>query len=211
MAARSGAIVVSVGYRLAPEHVYPAALEDSYAALKWVHAHAADIGGDATRLAVGGDRAGGNLAASAALKARDLAGPPIVFQLLIYPVLNLAEMETESHTLFAEGYIIGGAAHEFTRDAYTPNPTDRRSPYASPLLAEDLTDLPPALVITAAFDPLRDEGEMYARKLADAGVQARAARFEGVPHAFLYAPVAMSRKSDGALDEASAALRGAFD
>ena len=211
LAARSGAIVVSVGYRLAPEHVYPAAVDDSYAALEWVHAHAADIGGDATRLAVGGDSAGGNLAAAASLKARDLAGPPIVFQLLIYPVLNLAEMETESHKLFAEGYIIGGAAHEFTRDAYTPNPADRRSPYASPLLADDLTDLPPALVITAEFDPLRDEGEMYARKLADAGVQARAARYEGVPHAFLYAPPAMNRKTDGALDEASAALRGAFD
>ena len=211
LAARSGAIIVSVAYRLAPEHVYPAAVDDSYAALEWVHAHAADIGGDATRLAVGGDSAGGNLAAAVSLKARDLAGPPIVFQLLIYPVLDLAEMATESHKLFAEGYLIGGAAHEFTRDSYTPNPADRRSPYASPLLADDLTDLPPALVITAAFDPLRDEGEMYARKLADAGVRAGATRYEGVPHAFLYAPVAMSRKTDGALDEAAAALRGAFD
>ena len=211
LAARSGAIIVSVGYRRAPEHVYPAAVDDSYAALEWVHAHAADIGGDATRLAVGGDSAGGNLAAAVSLKARDLAGPPIVFQLLIYPVLNLAEMETESHRLFAEGYVIGGAAHEFTRDAYVPNPADRRRPYASPLLADDLMDLPPALVITAEFDPLRDEGEMYARKLAAAGVRTRATRYEGVPHAFLYAPAAMSRKTDGALDEAAAALRGAFD
>ncbi len=211
LAARSGAIIVSVGYRLAPEHVYPAAVDDSYAALEWVHAHAADIGGDATRLAVGGDSAGGNLAAAVSLKARDLAGPPLVFQLLIYPALNFAEMETESHKLFAEGYIIGGAAHEFTRDAYVPNPADRRHPYASPLLANDLTDLPPALVITAEFDPLRDEGEMYAQKLADAGVQARATRYEGVPHAFLYAGAAISRKADGALDEAAAALRGAFD
>ena len=107
LAARSGAIIVSVAYRLAPEHVYPAAVDDSYAALEWVHAHAADIGGDATRLAVGGDSAGGNLAAAVSLKARDLAGPPIVFQLLIYPVLDLAEMATESHKLFAEGYLIG--------------------------------------------------------------------------------------------------------
>ena len=211
LAARSGAIIVSVGYRLVPEHVYPAAVDDSYAALEWVHAHADDIGGDAARLAVGGDSAGGNLAAAVSLKARDLAGPPIGFQLLIYPVLNLAEMETESHRLFAEGYVIGGAAHEYTRDAYLPNPADRRHPYASPLLADDLMNLPPALVITAEFDPLRDEGEMYARKLADAGVQTRAARFGGVPHAFLYAPPAMSSKADGALDEAAAALRGAFD
>ena len=211
LAARSGAIIVSVGYRLAPEHVYPAAVDDSYAALAWVHAHAADIGGDATRLAVGGDSAGGNLAAAVSLKARDLGGPPLVFQLLIYPVLNFAAMETESHKVFAEGYIIGGAAHAFTRDAYLPNPADRRHLYASPLLADDLTDLPPALVITAEFDPLRDEGELYARKLADAGGQARVTRYAGVPHAFLYTPASMSRKADGALDEAAAALRGAFD
>lgn len=211
LAARSGAIVVSVGYRLAPEHVYPSALVDSYAALEWVHAHAADLGGDPTRLAVGGDSAGGNLAAAVALKARDLAGPPLVFQLLIYPVLNFAEMETESHELFAEGYLIGGAAHEFTRDTYLPNPADRRRPYASPLLADDLAGLPPALVITAQFDPLRDEGEMYARALAAAGVSARATRYEGVTHAFLYAPVRMSRKTDSALDEAAAALRAAFE
>ena len=211
LAARSGAIVVSVAYRLAPKHVYPAALDDSYAAVEWVHSHATDIGGDATRLAVGGDSAGGNLAASVSLKARDLAGPPIVFQLLIYPVLNFAEMETESHKLFAEGYLIGGAAHEFTRDTYLPNPADRRRPYASPLLADDLTGLPPALVITAEFDPLRDEGELYARKLADAGVQTRATRYPGVPHAFLFAPTAISRKADQALDEAAAALRRALD
>ena len=211
LADRSAAIVVSVGYRLAPEDVYPAAVDDSYAALEWVHAHAADIGGDARRIAVGGDSAGGNLAAVVSLKARDLAGPPIVFQLLIYPLLNFADMETESHKLFAEGYLIGGAAAEFTRDAYLPNPADRRHPYASPLLADGLEGLPPTLVITAAFDPLRDEGEAYARKLADAGVQARASRYEGVPHAFLYVPAAMSRKSDGALDEAAAALRRAFD
>ena len=211
LAARSGALIVSVGYRLAPEHVYPAAADDSYAALAWVHAHAEAIGGDATRLAVGGDSAGGNLAAAVSLKARDSAGPPLVFQLLIYPLVNFAEMETASHTLFAEGYIIGGAAHEFTRDTYLPNPADRRHPYASPLLADDLTGLPPALVITAAFDPLRDEGEWYARKLAAAGVPARVTRYAGVPHAFLYTPPSLSRKADSALDEAAAALRGAFD
>ena len=210
LAARSGAIVVSVAYRLAPEHVYPAALDDSYTALEWVHLHAADIGGDAARLAVGGDSAGGNLAAAVSLKARDLDGPPIVFQLLIYPVLNFAEMETESHKFFAEGYLIGGAAHEFTRDTYLPNPADRQRPYASPLLADDLTGLPPTLVITAEFDPLRDEGELFARKLADAGVQARATRYTGVPHAFLSAPTAMSRKADRARDEAAAALRRAL-
>ena len=210
LAARSGAIVVSVAYRLAPEHVYPATLDDSYAALEWVHSHAADIGGDPMRLAVGGDSAGGNLAAAVSLKARDLDGPPIVFQLLIYPVLNFAEMETESHKFFAEDYLIGGTAHQFTRNTYLPNPADRRSPYASPLLADDLTGLPPSLVITAEFDPLRDEGELFARKSADAGVQAHSTRYPGVPHAFVSAPTAMSRKADRARDEAAAALRRAL-
>ena len=211
LAARSGAVVVSVAYRLAPEHVYPAAVVDSYAALEWVHAHAADIGGDPNRLAVGGDSAGGNLAAVVALKARDHSGPPIAFQLLIYPVLDFAAMETESHRLFADGFIIGGAAHEFTRDSYLPNSADRRHPYASPLRSDVFTGLPPALVITAQFDPLRDEGELYARKLSDAGGHARVTRYQGVPHAFLYTPPALSSKVDEALDEAATAIREALD
>ena len=209
LADRSDAIVVSVAYRLAPEHRYPAAVADSYAALAWVHQHAADIGGDGAQIAVGGDSAGGNLAAVMSLKARDRAGPPIVFQLLIYPWLNLAEMETESHTLFAEGYLLAGVLLELMRDEYLPDPADRRHPYASPLLANDLGDLPPALVITAGFDPLRDEGEAYVRKLAAAGVQGRASRYEGVTHGFLYSP--LSGKADRAMDEAAAALRRAFD
>ena len=169
LADRADAIVVSVAYRLAPEYRYPAAVADSYAALEWVHAHAAEIGGDGGQIAVGGDSAGGNLAAVVSLKARDRSGPPIVFQLLIYPWLNLVEMETESHKLFAESYLLAGAQLELMRDEYLPDLADRRHPYASPLLADDLGDLPPALVITAGFDPLRDEGEAYARKLADAG------------------------------------------
>lgn len=211
LAARSGAIVVSVAYRLAPEHVYPAAVVDSYAALEWVHGHAADIGGDPARLAVGGDSAGGNLAAVVSLKARDRSGPPIAFQLLIYPVVDFAAMETESHRLFADGFIIGGAAHEFTRDSYLPNSADRRHPYASPLRSEVFTGLPSALVITAQFDPLRDEGELYARKLSDAGGHARVTRYQGVPHAFLYTPPALSSKVDEALDEAATAIREALE
>lgn len=209
LADRSGAIVVSVGYRLAPEDVYPAAVDDSYAALEWVYAHAADIGGDASRIAVGGDSAGGNLAAVVSRNARDRTGPPVVFQLLFYPWMNLADMATESHKLFAEWYLVGGAALEFWRDEYLPNPTDRRHPDASPLLASDFADLPAALVITAGFDPLRDEGEAYARKLVDAGVPARISRYEGVTHGFLSFP--MIRKSGDAIDEAAAALRAAFD
>ena len=129
LAARSGAIVVSVAYRLAPKHVYPAALDDSYAAVEWVHSHATDIGGDANASSPWEATAQGETWQQAyRLRHATWAGPPIVFQLLIYPVLNFAEMETESHKLFAEGYLIGGAAHEFTRDTYLPNPADRRRP-----------------------------------------------------------------------------------
>ena len=209
LADRAGAIIVSVGYRLAPENIYPAAVDDSYAALEWVHAHAAELSGDATRIAVGGDSAGGNLAAVVSLKARDRAGPPIVFQLLIYPWVNLADMETDSHKSFAKGYLLDGALLALMRDAYLPDPADRRNPYASPLLADDLADLPPALVITAGFDPLRDEGEAYARKLADAGVHGRTSRYDGVTHGFLF--FGMNRKAGVAMDEAAAALRGAFN
>ena len=135
------------------------------------------------------------------LKSRDHAGPPVVFQLLIYPWLDLAGMETASHKAFAEGYVIGRDQLEIMRDAYLPNPVDRRHPHASPLLARDLTDLPPALVITAGFDPLRDEGEAYAQRLADAGVVGRLSRYEGVTHGFLQ--FAMNRKSERAMDEAA--------
>lgn len=208
LAHRSGALVVAVDYRLVPEHRFPAAVDDAYAALRWVRDHASELGGDPERIAVGGDSAGGNLAAAASLKSRDLGGPPIVFQLLIYPVMDLSSFDTASHDALREGYFLDRETMEHSRREYIPDPRRRTHPYASPLLAAGHAGLPPTLVITAEFDPLRDEGEAYARRLREDGVEARASRYEGVIHGFVLIP--LIRKSDRALDEAAAALRQAF-
>ena len=205
---RSGAIVVSVAYRLAPEHVFPAAVEDAYAALEWVARNGAEIYGDPSRIAVAGDSAGGNLAAVTALKSRDRNGPKIVLQVLYYPGMNMADLRTKSMEDFAEGYFLTRAQIRFNQAQYVPVAADRSLPYASPLLAPDHRGLPPALIITAGFDPLRDSGEAYARKLADAGVPARLSRYEGVIHGFLSLPFV--RKADRAIDESASALREAF-
>jgi acetyl esterase len=205
---RSGAIVVSVAYRLAPEHVFPAAVEDAYAALEWVAQKGREISGDPSRIAVAGDSAGGNLAAVVALKSRDLNGPKIAFQVLYYPSTNMGDLRTKSMEDFAEGYFLTRAQIQFNINQYVPAVVDRSLPYASPLLAPDHRGLPPALIITAGFDPLRDSGEAYARKLASAGVATRLSRYEGVIHGFLSLPFA--RKADRAIDESAAALREAF-
>ena len=180
-------IVVAVDYRRAPEHPFPAPLQDCYAALQWVSLHAADFGGDGTRLGVVGDSAGGNLTAVTALMARDRKGPKISAQVLLYPSTNIATMDTESHRNFATGYLLTRAGLERFSDFYTPNPQDRTKPEVSPLLAKDLSGLPPALVITAEFDPLRDEGEAYADRLKKAGVKTTAKRYPGVTHGFIAA------------------------
>ncbi len=204
---RSGAIVVSVAYRLAPEHRFPAAVDDAYAALEWAARNNAEISGDPARIAVAGDSAGGNLAAVTALKSRDQNGPRIAFQVLYYPGMNMTDLRTKSMEDFAEGYVFTRAQIQFNWNQYVPV-ADRSHPYVSPLLAPDHRGLPPALVITAAFDPLRDSGEAYARKLADAGVPTRLSRYEGVIHGFLSLP--FERKADRAIDESAVALREAF-
>jgi acetyl esterase len=209
LAERSKAIVLSVDYRLAPEDTFPAAADDAYGALQWVSQHAVDLHGDPTRIAVGGDSAGGNLAAVTALRARDHEGPKIIFQLLVYPRTNMGDNSTPSWENFQDGYFLTRDKVDFYRSLYLPKAVDWQHPYASPALAEDHSNLPPALVITAGFDPLRDEGEAYARKLAEAGVPARSSRYEGVIHGFF--GIGYIRKSDVALDEAAAALREAFE
>jgi len=205
---RSGAIVVSVGYRLAPEHVFPAAVEDAYAALEWASQNGGEIFGDASRIAVAGDSAGGDLAAVVTLKSRDLNGPKIALQVLYYPGTNMTELRTNSMEDFAEGYFFTRAQFLFFLDQYVPAVADRNLPYASPLLAPDHRELPPALIITAGFDPLRDSGEAYARKLADAGVATHLSRYDGVVHSFLSFPFV--RKADKAINESAAALREVF-
>ncbi len=183
LAARSGSVVVSVDYRLAPEHRYPAAHEDCYAATVWAAGNAAELGADAGKLAVGGDSAGGNLAAVVSLRARDEDGPAIRFQLLVYPVTD-HNYETVSYNDNAEGYLLTRDGMEWFWNHYLGPDGDGSHPHASPLRAEDLSGLPPAHVITAEYDPLRDEGEAYAERLRGAGVAVTQTRYAGQIHAF---------------------------
>jgi acetyl esterase len=207
LAAAVPAVVVSVDYRLAPEHRFPAAVEDAYAATAWASRHAADLGGAQHRLAVAGESAGGNLAAVVALGARDRGGPPIAFQLLVYPITDAA-MDTASYKEMAEGYGLEAATMRWYWDHYLGG-ADGARPDASPLRAAFFGGLPPALVITAEHDVLRDEGEAYAERLRAAGVPARVRRWPGMAHGFLRWR-AVTPAADRALQEAAAALREAL-
>jgi acetyl esterase len=207
LAAATSAVVVSVGYRLAPEHRWPAAVEDAYAATLWASRNAAALGGAQHRLAVAGDSAGGNLAAVVALGARDRGGPAIAFQLLVYPVLDVAG-DTDSFRAYADGYHLTAAGMRWYWGHYLGG-ADGLAPDASPLRAAFVGGLPPALVIGAEYDILRDEGEAYAARLAQAGVEARASRHAGVVHGF-FRWRAVTGAAEDALQEAAAALRSAL-
>lgn len=183
LANRSGCAVLSVDYRLAPEHRFPAALDDAYAALCWVSERGAERGLDPTRLGVLGDSAGGNLAAALALVARDRGGPTLRAQLLTYPAVD-ARMESASIQENAEGFLLTASAMRWFWDHYR-GPTPLETPYLSPLHAEDVAKLPPALIVTAEYDPLRDEGEAYARRLEQAGVSVELQRYDGTIHGFV--------------------------
>lgn len=188
IARRAGAVVISVGYRLAPEHRFPAAVVDCHAATTWVAANAASLGIDPDRICVGGDSAGGNLAAVICLKNRDESGPQLALQALVYPVTDLSSFDTASYREFASGYQLTRPEMEWFRDNYLAKPEDARNPHASPLLANDLRGLPPALIITAECDPLRDEGEAYAKRLTAAGVEVTCTRYAGMIHPFFSLP-----------------------
>jgi acetyl esterase len=205
----AGCALVSVDYRLAPEHKFPAAVEDCYAAVTWIAAHAAAFGGDPARLAVGGDSAGGNLAAVVSHMARDNAGPRLAFQLLIYPATD-CRFDTQSYRDNAEGYLLTKDSMEWFWTHYLRSDADAMSPQASPLRASQLHDLPPALVITAEFDPLRDEGEAYGARLRTAGVPTVVTRYDGMIHTFFGMGAVFDRARD-AVAEAAAGLRKAFD
>ncbi|HEX7095070.1 MAG TPA: alpha/beta hydrolase, partial [Acidimicrobiales bacterium] len=200
--------VISVDYRLAPEHRFPAAPEDCYAATTWVAANAASFGGDPSRLAVAGDSAGGNLAAVVALMARDRGGPDLAFQLLIYPCTDVAPGEYPSQRENASGYFLTAESMRWFYEQYVDE-ADRHHPYAAPMRAADLSGLPPAHVITAEFDPLRDEGEAYAERLRQAGVRVEAVRYDGQIHGFFSMSTAIDRAKDAQAD-AARALRAAL-
>lgn len=201
---RAGVVVVSVDYRLAPEHPFPAAADDAVAALDWVRAEATHLGVDPDRIAVGGDSAGGNLAAVVAQERRD----HVVFQLLVYPTVDLT-MSYPSIDENAEGYLLTKDHMTWFSNHYVGGDVDRRDPRMSPLFAEDLTGLPPAFIITAEYDPLRDEGEAYGERLAEAGVDVDVQRYEGLIHAF-FQMNGVIEAADGALDEAAERLRKAL-
>ncbi len=209
LANAAGCVVVSVDYRLAPEHKFPAAPEDTYAATQWVAANAASINADRARIAVGGDSAGGNLAAVTAQMARDRGGPQLVFQLLIYPVTDGA-CDTASHHDNADGYLLTKDMMQWFWNHYVRSDADRHNPMASPLRAQSLHGLPPALVLTAEFDPLRDEGEAYAARLREAGVPVQQTRYDGMIHGF-FGMGSVIDQAKTAIAEAASALRVAFE
>jgi acetyl esterase len=205
LANRSGCLVASVDYRLAPEHRFPAAVDDAYAATVWAAEKIGDFGGDAARLAVGGDSAGGNLAAVVSQLAAARGGPSIAFQLLVYPSVDRHD-DSPSMTENAEGPLLTVAWMEWFWGHYLTGPDDALDPRVSPGLTADLSGLPPALVVTAEYDPLRDQGARYAQQLRDAGVDAEHRNYDGMIHGFIQ----MAGILDGAramLDDAAAALR----
>lgn len=204
----AGCIVISVDYRLAPETKFPGPADDCYAATQWAAQHAVQINGDPERIAVGGDSAGGNLAAAVSLMARDRRGPGLVFQLLVYPVTQRDDT-TSSYQSYAEGYLLSRDSMRWYWDHYLHHPADARNPYAAPLVAQDLSGLPPALVVTAECDPLCDEGAAYARRLQEAGVPTTYSCYDGMLHGFFGMPAVLD-KGKQAIAEAAAALQRAF-
>jgi acetyl esterase len=184
IAAQSGAIVIAVDYRLAPEHRFPAAIEDAWSATTWIAAHAGELGIDAARMAVGGDSAGGGLAAAVTLMARDAGAPAIAYQVLVYPVTDL-RAESDSYSAYADGYMLTRSAMKWYISQYAPDAASWRDWRGSPLLAESMRALPPALILAAQCDPLLSEGAQYARRLEQADVPVEYIEYEGMIHGFL--------------------------
>jgi acetyl esterase len=208
MCVGAGAVVVSVDYRLAPEHKFPAAADDCYAATVWAANNAASLNADSSRLAVGGESAGGNLAAVVPLMARDKGGPAIVYQLMVYPVTE-RNFNTASYSSNADGYGLTHLGMAWYWDHYMAQDSDAENPYAAPMKAADLSGLPSAMVITAEYDPLRDEGEAYAARLQAAGVPTVCTRYDGQIHLFYALPNIID---DGkkAVAQACEGLKAAF-
>ncbi len=204
----SGCKVVSVDYRLAPEHPFPAAADDAFAATKWVYENAADMGIDASCIAVGGDSAGGNLAAVVCHMAQSTS-VKIGFQMLFYPVTE-ALADTPSMTAFATGYLLERDAMEWFVAQYVPDGTNPKDPKVSPLLADSFKGQPPAYVVTAGYDPLRDEGRAYADKLDEAGVEVAYINYDDLIHGF-YTMAGVVEPARAAIKDAAMALKTAFD
>ncbi len=201
-------VVVSVAYRQAPEHPFPAAMDDAYAAYRWVLEHAATFGGDPARVAVAGESAGGNLAAVVCQRARDEGAPLPVHQLLVYPVTDLTRLDRPSQVEHAADKPLNTPMLQWFYSHYCPDAAQRAHPYASPLLAQSLAGLPPATVLTAEHDPLQSEGRAYAEALTNAGVSVVHHHYTGVTHEFFGMAVVPTAKEAQAA--ATGALKGAF-
>lgn len=203
----AGCIVVSVQYRLAPEHRFPIPFDDAYAATTWVVANAEQLAIDAHRVAVSGDSAGGNLAAAVCLAARDRSGPRLACQLLIYPAVD-CNFDRPSFAAYGEGYFLTTVAMQWFWGHYLATPNDATHPYAAPLRAAHLRDLPPAVIVIAGYDPLGDEGLLYAQRLENDGNRVQVLRYDGMLHGFMViGAFAVTRK---AVAECCTALRAAF-
>lgn len=184
MAAASNCVFISVDYRLAPEHKFPAAIEDAFTTLTWLAANAKELEIDPHRIAVCGDSAGGNIAAALCLMTRDRLGPAIAFQVLIYPITDY-DLTRPSYVENADGYFLTTSQMRWFWQQYVESPDRMREPYASPIRANSLKGVPPALILTAEFDPLRDEGEAFADALRQHGINVRLKRYDGLIHAFI--------------------------
>jgi len=205
----TGCLILSVDNRLAPEHKFPAGVEDCYIATCWIAAHAEQFNGDARRIAVGGDSGGGNFAAAVVLMVRDQGGPDLAFQLLLWPPMDFRT--TTASWKDYDGYLMTSQEFAIVRNFYLNNEEEQTNPYAAPLQASDLHGLPPALIITAECDPLRDGGEEYGQRLLDAGIPATISRYDGMVHGFMHLRNVMPlQQADQAFVEASHALRTAF-
>ena len=205
----AGCVVISVDYRLAPEHTFPTAANDAYEALLWIVENSTTLGIDKSHIAVGGDSAGGNLAAVVALMARDKNGPKLSLQLLVYPVTDISAFETDSYKDFADSFILTKTAMQWFSRQYAPNHSDRSNAYASPLLASDLTGVAPACIIAAKLDVLFDDGKAYADKLKNSGVAVEYQAYDGVIHLF-YGMGCMSPSENG-ISQSVAALKRCFE
>lgn len=210
LAAGIGCVVVSVDYRLAPEHKFPKGLDDCLAATRWAAAHGAQLGTYPARIMLAGDSAGGNMAAVTALRVRDEGGPALCGQMLLYPVTDYHTPGTPSYAQNADGYGLTRNTMEWFWGHYLANPLEAENPYASPLRARDLSGLPPAYVMSAEYDPLRDEAELYGQRLRAAGVPTEITRRPGMNHGFLFW-VGKVARADAAMAEACAWARQTFE
>src|SRR5918911_1339302 len=209
LCAGAGCVVASVDYRLAPEHKFPAGVDDCLHATRWAAARVVELDAEPALIAVAGDSAGGNMAAVTALRVRDEGGPALCGQLLLYPVTDYHTPGTPSYDANADGYGLTRDTMKWFWDHYLNGASEGAHPHASPLRARDLSRLPSALVVTAEYDPLRDEGELYAEKLRAAGTPTILTRYDGVNHGFMFW-VGVVDKADAAMNDACEWLRGIF-